>query len=133
MCAHNMKAGGVNKYSKRLWNSTKFGGDTGHLCFMSLCNEARANNQSTGYILVSCFTVEQSLLPVWLCQLTSMEEGSYWENGCAWHQLRTLCKNLGRQGWRDYSCFWTWSSCCSHCPTVLLWTYAQSILLDCLG
>ena len=31
--------------------------------------------------------------------------GSSWEYDCAWHQLRTLQKYLGRQGWGDYSCF----------------------------
>ena len=47
------------------------------------------------------------------------EEGSSLEYGCAWHQLMTLRKNLGRRGWGDYWCFLASSSCCSYCPTVL--------------
>ena len=44
---------------------------------------------------------------------------------CAWHQLRSIHKYLGRQGWGDYWGFLTRTSCCFHHPTVLLWTHAQ--------
>ena len=44
---------------------------------------------------------------------------------CAWHQLRSIHKYLGRQGWGDYWGFLTRASCCFHHPTVLLWTRAQ--------
>ena len=67
-----------------------------------------------------------SLLVVSPCQLASTEEGSSWECDCAWDQLRTRRKYLGRLGWGDYWCFLRSSSCCSHCPTILLWTGVQS-------
>ena len=35
------------------------------------------------------------LLAVLLCHLESRKKGSSWEYGCAWHQLRSLCKYLG--------------------------------------
>ena len=42
----------------------------------------------TGFVVLS-------LLAVLLCHLESRKKGSSWEYGCAWHQLRSLCKYLG--------------------------------------
>ena len=90
-----------------------------------------------GYIFLCCVAlalslpllagfVVQSLLAVLLCHLGSTEEGNSWKQGCAWQQLRSLYKYLGRRGWGDYWCFMTLSSCCSYRATVLLWARAQS-------
>ena len=95
------------------------------------------SKQLAGYIFACCIALApsspllagfgvQSLLAVSLCQLASTEDGNSWEYGCAWYQLRILSKKLGRGGWRDYWCFLTSSSCCSHRPTILLRTRVQS-------
>lgn len=41
--------------------------------------------------------VVHSLLAVLVCQLASRKEGSSWEYGAAWYELRTISKNLGTQ------------------------------------
>lgn len=66
-----------------------------------------------------------------LCQLPSTEEECFWEYSRGWHQLRTIHKYLGRQGWADYWCFLTSSLYCLHCPTVFLWTCTQSDNIYC--
>ena len=49
----------------------------------------------------------RSLLAVLLCQAATNEESSSWEYSCAWHQLRTLRKKLGRRGCGNYWFFLT--------------------------
>ena len=68
----------------------------------------------------------QNLLSVLPYQLAIIEERRSWEYGCAWCQLITLRKYLGRRGRGDDWCFLTSSSCWSHYPTVFLWTCPQS-------
>ena len=85
------------------------------LILLNLWNEEQATNWSyfcTLYCtdallaILSGFAV-QSLLAVPLFRLASTEEGSSWEHGCAWHQLRTLRKYLVvKRGFRD-CCFLT--------------------------
>ena len=66
--------------------------------------------------LLCCYVVWQ----VWKISLASMEYDS------VWHQLKTLRKYLGKRGLGDYWSSSKFSSCCSHCLIVLLWTRAQS-------
>ena len=95
------------------------------------------SKQVAGFILACCIAqvpslpllagfVVQKLLAVSLYQLARTEKGNYWKYGCAWHQLRTLRRDLGRRGWGDCWCFLTISSYCSHHLTVILWTRDQS-------
>ena len=95
------------------------------------------SKQVAGYIFACCIAlgpslpllagfVVQKLLAVSLYQLARTEKGNYWKYGCAWHQLRTLRRDLGRRGWGDCWCFLTISSYCSHHLTVILWTRDQS-------
>ena len=73
-----------------------------------LLNQEMKQKQTTSWLYLACciglvprapvlasFKV-QSPLAVLLYQLASMEEGSSCEYICAWHQLRTLHKNLGK-------------------------------------
>ena len=54
-------------------------------------------------------------------------EGGSWDYSYAWHHTRILRKYLCRRGWGDYWCFLTTSSCCSNCPTKLLWLRTPSV------
>ena len=57
-------------------------------------------------LFLAAFAV-RSLLAVLLCQAATNEESSSWEYSCAWHQLRTLRKKLGRRGCGNYWFFLT--------------------------
>ena len=98
------------------------------------CSESK---QLDGYILIRCIAlacnllllagfVVKSLSTVSLCQLARTVEESSLANSRAWHQFRTLHKNLDRRRWGDSWCIFTPSSWCLHHHTVVLWTCSQS-------